>query len=111
MAAKAPPSLTNGTLPSPALPGYGAFIPETPGSSGKIPDHCNSGAEEGEPPSVVIESKVCGEWVVQNSYLKSWRETCTLKSVQIVLTQRLTGTQTDPVPHTASGQPFPPKNA
>lgn len=52
MAAKAPPSLTNGTLPSPALPGYSAFIPETPGSSGKIPDHCNSeqgvvGAEEG----------------------------------------------------------------
>lgn len=52
MAAKAPPSLTIGTLPSPALPGYGALIPETPGYSGKIPDHCNSGqcvvgAEEG----------------------------------------------------------------
>lgn len=66
------------------------------------------GRRRGEPPSVVIEYKVRGEWVVQNNYLKSWRETCTLKSVQIVLAQRLTGTHR-PSPSHGVGAAFPSK--
>lgn len=70
--AKAPPRLTNGTMPSPALSGSCALTPETPGYSGEV----NSGQGVlGGREGTSCDNRVQGpQRVVQNNKLKSWSE-------------------------------------